>query len=888
LGDVVLTEEKATIAFSGAQNTEECNRHVQKDRTRKLQQEQIRQPALMSALLQRAPRPRFGGWCWLRGAWPVLLILVLPVLLLRHSLFGGGATTGADILAQQPPWSVDLAGQVSQPQNPALFDEPFEISAWFLFARQELLSGRFPFWNPYVAGGTPFLAAGQPAVLYPLTLLGVLLPYPFSMTFMSLLKWWLAGLGMYVFARSSLRLGQVAGLTAALSYMFSSFIVVWLIHIVGSAAMLLPWALWASERVIHAPGRKRLALLAVIAALVAFSGHPEMTFHVLLGASLYALWLIGSWRGHNFQTRLRRMALWVGGMALGVALAAVQLLPFITRLPQTLGTVIRSDNYSGIAIPLQGALTWLVPNLWGNLAINHAYWGPRNYNEEVWYAGVVALALAGVALLALRQRERRAEIGFFALLVVVFAGMLYRIPPFIWLTRLPVLDVDSWTRLGVLALLGVAALAGFGVEELLAWKRSVPAARSAASLPTSKLPSTGERNRLHQLLARRGLLAPAGLLLALPGLLWAIGRFWRPPHLNPTQTAWEVLWIRFAVVLLWCTVLVMLARWRGWLNRRTIAGLLLVLLLCDQLVFAAPYTPQPASILAYPQTPTITRIQQTVGSARMAASNTLLEPDSLAPYHLRDIRAYDPTVSSRYVHFMLVTDPGLGQTNAYCCQFLDCPSAVLLGVASVEYYATLPDEDPSRCVKLAPGQVAASGPYLPLWTQGGLTLWRNSLARPRFYFAGHVLSVPSEQADIAALPTLGAGTLDAAIEGATAMPPGEILDKDTLTASTDLPGEIELHTLSEAPRWVVINESYDPGWQANLDGAAVAIHPANVMFQAVLVPAGAHTLHLLYRPTGYVPGLVISLVALLSLLGLLASEWVMRLLQTMVRGRRES
>jgi hypothetical protein len=831
--------------------------------TRPAQQMSMQRPGQASGLLQR-------GWHWLRGAWPVLLILALPVVLLQHSLFGGGATTGGDILAQRPPWSVDLAGQVGAPQNPVLFDEPYEVSAWFLFTRHELLGGYFPFWNPYAAGGTPFFAADQPAVLYPLTLLGVLLPYPLSMTVMTLFKWWLAGLGMYVFARESLRLGQVAALAAALSFMFSSFIVVWLVHFVGSAAMLLPWTFWASERVIHAPGRKRIALLAVIAALVGVSGHPEMTFHVLLGASLYALWLAGTWSGQFWRARLRRLLPWVGGMALGVALAAVQLLPTIALLPQTIGSSMRSHNYSGIFVPLQGVLTWLVPNLWGNPALNHAYWGPRNYNEEVWYAGAVALALACVALLALRRRERRLEVAFFALLVLVFATLLYRIPPFFWLSRLPVLAVDSWTRLGVLAILGVSALAGFGVEELLAWGRAAPPDTRGQAARATKLLRSGGAGSLPALSAL------IGLLVLLPALLWVIGRFWRPPHLDAAQVAWEVHWMRVAAALLWATALLVLARGRRWLNRRTIGGLLLGLLLCDQLLFAAPYTPQPSSRLAYPQTPTLTRLQQTVGPARMAASGTLLEPDSLTPYGLRDIRAYDPTASRRYLHFMLVLDPGLGQTNAFCCQFLECPSAVLLGVASVEYYATLPDEDPNHCGARGASQNAPPDPYAPLWTQGGITLWRNALARPRFYFAGQVSPASNEQAALAALPTLGAGKLDAVIEGAAAGTPGSSASGDTLSVLTDLPGQIALRAFSAAPRWVVINEGFDPGWHADLDGAAVEIHPANVMFQAVLVPAGTHTLHLLYRPGAYGPGLALSLAALLVLLVLLASEWVAR------------
>jgi hypothetical protein len=809
---------------------------------------------------------------WLLAAWPVLVILALPVLLLSHSLFGGGATITGDILLQGPPWSVELPHS-GLPQNPALFDDVFDISPWMLFLRQQLLAGHLPLWDSYVAGGTPFLAADQPGVFYPLNWIAALLPYPFGMTVMTLLKWWVVGLGMYVFGHVSLRLGQASALVAALSFMFSSFIVVWLIHTVGQAAMLLPWAMWATERAIRAPSARRVVVLAVIVALVGFSGHPEMSFHVMLGAGLYALWLAALPRSLSWLARARLLTRWAGGVLLGIGLAAIQYVPTLALLPQTLASQLRGPQYGAIQVPLQGLLTWLVPNIWGTPAQIDNYWGPRNYNEEVWYAGVVALVLAFAALLALRRRERRGEIAFFALLAVVFAGLLYRIPPFVWLSRLPILDRDSWTRLGLLAILGVSALAGFGFEEMLAWGKT-----ALAPGPENENAGAAWRRVWHRA-NRRVLAALLGLVALLPLLLWAVGRFYHPPHLEAAQLQWVVPWIRLAVFLLWATGALLLLRWQGWLSGRVVGGLLLGLILCDQLLFAAPYTPQPSASVAYPETPTMARLQQTVGTARMAAASTLIGPDSGLPYGLHDLRAYEITASSRYLHYMLVMDPGLGQTNAFCCQFLDCPSPTLLGVASVEYYATLPDFDPNRCKTLNSGQSAASGPFAPLWTQGGITLWRNTLARPRFYFAAQVTPSGGEAQTLALLPALRPGGRDAIIEGAAPLPDSASAGQGTITVLTDQPGEITLHTQTTTGQWLIVDEGYDSGWQGDVDGASEPLHPANEMFQAIFVPAGAHTIHLLYRPASFLLGMAVSALALLILLGLLLGDWARRRFQ---------
>lgn len=793
---------------------------------------------------------------WLQRHWPVLIILALPVLILSPSLFGGHAVTADDTLVAWPPWTIDLASAQHVPANSLLSDGPLARDAWLSLTRQELTAGRFPFWNPMVAGGTPLLSAGQPAALYPLTWLAGLLPYPSGLTLVALLKWWLVGLGMYLFARSSLKLDRLPALVPALAFMLGSFWVVWLTHEVGEAVTWLPWLLWATERVIRQPSARRAAVLALIAGLIGLTGHPEMSFHVMLGGTLYALWLGLPTSRQNWRARLTGLGVWSGSVVLGIALAAIQYLPTLATLGGSLAVVTRSTVSVSAPLPLTALLTWVVPNIYGNPAYNTRFWGPGNYNEVVYFAGGVSLVLAIIALGALRSSARRSEVAFFAGQTLVIGGWLYGLPPFVWLGRLPILDVDAWARLNVLVVFSVCCLAGIGMEHLANWKeRPIPAATQTQKRRFAVWP-----------LAWTGVLLAALCLLAI---------------LTTSSTSlfntWIALWVGLALLILWGTVLALVSYRRGRLPWRKAQFVLLGLLLLDLLTFAVPYIPQPPASLAYPETPTMLRLQQTVGAARMAAAGWILPPDSGTPYALHDLRAYEPSASARYMRYMLKLDPELEQTSqVICCAVLTCPSLTLLSVASVDYYATLPDVDANRCQPVASGQALTSGPLVPLWTQGGITLWRNTQARPRFYFADQIIPSSGENQTLAALPSLSADGRDAIIEGATPAASPTTSDVGTIHAVTDQPGEITLQTQTDTARWLVIDEGYDAGWQADIDGASTSVHPANEMFQAVYVPAGAHTIHLVYRPVAFVPGALLSGLALLVVLGLLVADAVLR------------
>jgi uncharacterized membrane protein YfhO len=76
---------------------------------------------------------------------------------------------------------------------------------------------------------------------------------------------------------------------------------------------------------------------------------------------------------------------------------------------------------------------------------------------------------------------------------------------------------------------------------------------------------------------------------------------------------------------------------------------------------------------------------------------------------------------------------------------------------------------------------------------------------------------------------------------------------------------------AKIPGYLVLLDSFYPGWRAYIDGNEVSILRANYAFRAVEVPAGKHQVEFLYRPRVFYVGLTITCLALIS--GLIVAIW---------------
>lgn len=91
-----------------------------------------------------------------------------------------------------------------------------------------------------------------------------------------------------------------------------------------------------------------------------------------------------------------------------------------------------------------------------------------------------------------------------------------------------------------------------------------------------------------------------------------------------------------------------------------------------------------------------------------------------------------------------------------------------------------------------------------------------------------------------------------------------------LTATSN---SVRIRAALPADGYLVLLDTYYPGWQATVDGHPVEVLAANLAFRAVSVPAGEHLVEFHYRPASFRIGSVVTGGTILLLLAYLAVRW---------------
>ena len=170
---------------------------------------------------------------------------------------------GATLASAGPPWKLSMG-------NGDMFAHTYP--GWHRAIRL-IQAGGVPLWNPYQFCGQPLHASVLYGIFYPLNLPRFFLSTDVALEVTALLHLVAAGLFMYLYGRV-IRLGRPAAAVAALIFMLSGSIVlraVWFTPAIG-AAVWLPLAFLAVEKIFRAP---RLAWLALLGVAVAWMFEPR-------------------------------------------------------------------------------------------------------------------------------------------------------------------------------------------------------------------------------------------------------------------------------------------------------------------------------------------------------------------------------------------------------------------------------------------------------------------------------------------------------------------------------------------------------------------------------------------------------------------------------------
>jgi hypothetical protein len=326
------------------------------------------------------------------------------------------------------------------------------------FYREAFWRGEIPFWNPYNNCGLPFLAQWNALVLYPGSLVYLLLPLPWSMNVFVLAHVFLAAAGMYWLAlrwTGNRFAASVAGLAFAWNGL-TLHALMWPNNIASLGWM--PWVVLAMERAWNEGGR-RIVFAGLIGAMQMLSAGPEIILLTWLIMGL--LWLRDFLRGAVARRRSSLRFVFCG--VLVFALCAVQLLPLLDLVRHSQ----RDTSFGGTvwAMPLWGLANFLVPLFGCTPSVVGVYSQDAQQWTSSYYMGIAVVAFA---LLSFRDTDGRARwLGGIAIagLVLslgdsafVYTG-LKKVLPVLGFIRFPIKYV-------VLIVFALPLLAAFGVASL--------------------------------------------------------------------------------------------------------------------------------------------------------------------------------------------------------------------------------------------------------------------------------------------------------------------------------------------------------------------------------------------------------------------------------------
>ena len=690
---------------------------------------------------------------------------------------------------------------------------------WREYAFDLLRAGQLPLWNSLNGAGTPLFANYQSSLLYPFSWIGFVLPLAQTMSIVAVLHLFIAGWGMWRFT-GELKFSSLGSGVSALAFGMTAYLVARLgTYPVVQAAAWLPWMLWAALRILETGRPRSAGLLAIFTALLLLAGHAQTAWYSLLLTGLFALW----WTLFHRPILWLRLVIVAGCMALGVGVAALQLLATaeLLRQSQRVGGV-DFDFAMNYSYAPSSTLNLITPNVFGTPA-DGSYNTPRAFFEDAVYIGLIPLigAVAAVVsgLVGLRWRVSGRDVAagtapfWFVIVIVgfVFAlGVNTPIFPFLY-RNIPTFNLFQgperwhlWTAFGLSVLSGIGVTTWGRSRRLRRWTMRLTVACGAITVLAI----------LALIFARSGvkgvtLLEQALLAVGLLGVIACLLTLTQPEAGTNAHNRWSAL-----VLIVVAADLV----WAGWgLNPTAPANFFMA----DTGVSTGGQG----------------RVYWTAQAEKTVKFEQLFRFNDyqLAATHLNDVR------TSELPNLNIVDRVPL----------LNNFEPLLIGHFSE--YLDLIEASQSKALLQAAGVGATYTSQLQPLDQPGARAWLLTSVCWHSDDASlkAAISDPTWKPD-QQLQMLGAGNCDTG-----QLPSGDVI------SLTDSGNNVMIKVDAKRDSWLVLADTDYPGWHASVDGVETPIYRANLNFRAIQVDAGLHDVRFDYRPDWLLPGALVSAISLL-------------------------
>ncbi len=750
-----------------------------------------------------------------------LPILVFPILLFSSAVFGGKALF----------WG-----------TPAL-----QFIPWHSLAINMLENGQLPLWNTLNGMGAPLAANYQTALFYPPNWIALLVGYLFGTgwlawthTLLIMLHLIWAGLGLAYLMRV-LGYGKGSQVISGLAFSLSGFFVaragffsmVW-------AGSWLSWII-AMASAITFPGKtspeqsqkRPLVFLTVCLGMQLLAGHAQLTWYSML---LLAAWVTsGGWISNRWKGVWEAWKQLVPIGVIGAGLAAVQLvLTAQYLLLSSRNSMVDYESALTYSLWPWRLLGFLAPDLFGNPGTGN-FWGYGSFWEDALYIGLLPFLLALSTLPGIWRKNSsgtdttssRSLCRFLWALTVVsiMLALGKNTPIFPFLFRnIPTFDMfNSPARFLFWAVFSLSILAGMGFERWrkptgkgLYWLRLGTAGGFAVTLGAFLALIALQDVAITFIRAA----AFCGLFLFIAGLLTLT-----QPSIEKAKK--REIWQIVVVLLIGMDLCVM--NWPSVpLITQDFYDVPSVSPLVDKNETGRVYLhPSDEYFLKFKRFLQFETYQ--IDEDWMGLHDILI-PDLNIFQGIRSANNFDPLVTQRYRTWMDYVNHHAPDERENWYQLMDVSTVIRRdrmspsGVKSI----SVPDSQRFRLYNCATG------------SQNSEEAWQKLIEQ-----------MDSANTSLDDLPLI----VEGAVNGNACQANGQY----QITVDADQPGYIELELTGTEPGWLMVSESWYPGWQATIQGNKVDVYPGNYLFLAVKVPSGTSRIVLAYRPGIFWIGLGISI-----------------------------
>jgi hypothetical protein len=787
---------------------------------------------------------------------------------------------------------------------------PYFIPPRFFWV-ESVKNGEFPLWNPYQFSGHPFFANPQHAILYPLNGLFFLLPFDVAFNAIIILHFFLGGLFTYLFVRD-LKVSFTGSLISGLIFMLSGYLLS--VHSLLNCLLSVIWTplimMFFRRAVLH-PGFKNEILAAVFITFSFLGGGLEIVygnfivllFMVILSprsdlpspasvssradfakGGLGELWSIK----HLFSGFKSLVIVSV----IFLLLSAIQLIPFIE---------LWVHSIRGKGIPYQEATIWsfapkdvllfFLPDAYGYFLDMKKYWVTQCWLKTLYTGGlpfILSLVFFVTPHSPLSPTGERDEVRAFGKHRKLFFSMMifslflslghynplypfvFRYVPFFNGIRYPV-------KFLYIFILVLSITAGLGFQRLVEFSRE------------------GKNGRLKNLLIFSSL-ASGFLLLGLILAHREIGHFLKLKGFDAPDFFYIAVDLYNAKRIFFYLALFFLilrigheVKWKGWAN-----GLLVFFLVTDLFGNMGFYGKEKTSDY-FRKTQILERVSSDQGDFRIFSTAKTISMD--VPILVGNATYIDylkekhlPTMSQLHrLHDIWGIDViHLQRTEDLRNALIGSPSITstkLVNLYGVKYVisVTLFEKDP-RFELIYAGLEGLQGKKQDLLKKDTIKLYENKNFLPRGWLVKEIRVLNSkgilsrlnsrefhpdrevllEEDPRYPIPFPKGGGDERGETGGIKR--GGKPHRGLAEIVFESNNKLKLRVRAAENSFLVLSDTFYPGWKAYVDGKEEKIYRANYAFRSIPLMAGTHEVKFIYDPLSFKGGAIITFLAIITLI----------------------